>query len=170
MSADFKRDGALPTKFEIGHTGQGSYAIEFSNLSPLAIRNANGSLNTQNAYIDFGDIYVNTLRGTELEFALNTNIQKVLGNSAIYEQKLTQTDQAQNFALIAIRGFDFQSIAREAKFISDNSIAKLTNQENSSWGIGIPVYNLNANVALSEHKDKNTDKHGIAYNILASTQ
>ena len=36
-------------------------------------------------------------------------------------------------------------------------------------GIGIPIYNLNANVALSGTK-YDGDKNGIAYNVMASTE
>jgi hypothetical protein len=70
--------------------------------------------------------------------------------------------------LVAIRGMDFQSIARTARFISDNSIAAIASNDNS-WGIGIPIYNMNANVALSEKKYsyKNAaEKSGIGYNLV----
>src|SRR5690606_39319279 len=54
LATEFTRGGENETKLEIGHTGQGSYAIEFSNLSPLAIRKEDGLPNTQNAYIKIG--------------------------------------------------------------------------------------------------------------------
>ncbi len=182
LATEFTRGGENETKLEIGHTGQGSYAIEFSNLSPLAIRKEDGLPNTQNAYINFGDIYINSLQAKSLNFYVTDNIKKVLGinnrlTGNIYKQVLSEqlnnqawveTDKGSNVALIGIRGFDFQSIARQARFISDNSIAKLPTDEASSWGIGIPIYNLNANVALSEYKADG--KNGLAYNITASTQ
>lgn len=197
MSAEFTRGIDKETKLEIGHTGNGSYALEFSNLSPLAVRDAQGNLNTQKAYIDFGDIYINSIQAKSLNFYVSDKIKNILGEGAringnIYTQVLSDQyspsaeaeylktltaagrEAAQvgswnnkNAALIAIRGFDFQSIARQAKFISDNSIAKLSDQ-NSTWGIGIPIYNLNANIALSEYKSGT--KTGLAYNLTASTQ
>src|SRR5690606_39636708 len=100
--------------------GQGSYAIEFSNLSPLAIRKEDGLPNTQNAYINFGDIYINSLQAKSLNFYVTDNIKKILGinnrlTGNIYKQVLSEqlnnqawveTDKGSNVALIGIRGFE----------------------------------------------------------------
>lgn len=182
ISADFTREGnALlgtnqpPTTLEIGHTGNGSYAIEFSNLSPLTVRNSSSKtdLNTKNAYIDFGDIYINAIQAKSLDFLINDKIKKTLGVSNLVQtQQLSSLEKGNDFALIAIRSMDFQSIARKARFIADNSLAEITN-DTSSWGIGIPVYNLNANIALAgtEYTSKvdGGTKKGIAYNVMATT-
>lgn len=158
--------GQAPTTFEIGHTGIGSYAIEFSNLRSLVA--------DKNSYIDFGDIYINSIQAKSLEFLVNDKLKATLGlNNNILTQTLSTKSAGDNFAFIAIRGMDFQSIARTARFISDNSIAELTNTTDSTWGIGIPIYNLNANVALSEQKYSykgSTEKSGIGYNIAVSTE
>ncbi len=88
IAADFTRKGnALlgandkPTTLEIGQTGHGSYAFEFSNLSPLTIRNSTvvSDLNQRNAYIDFGDIYINTAQVKTLSFIVNENVKRVIG-------------------------------------------------------------------------------------------
>ncbi|WP_228127348.1 MULTISPECIES: hypothetical protein [Acinetobacter] len=42
--------------------------------------------------------------------------------------------------------------------------------DGGSWGIGIPIYNLNANVALSGTTYGTDNKQAIAYNIMASTE
>ncbi|TCB70657.1 hypothetical protein E0H88_07010 [Acinetobacter sp. ANC 4216] len=182
VSADFTREGntllgtnQTPTTLEIGHTGNGSYAIEFSNLSPLTVRNSSTKtdVNTKNAYIDFGDIYINAIQAKSLDFLINDKIKKTLGVSGLVQtQQLSSLEKGNDFALIAIRGMDFQSIARKARFIADNSLAEITN-DTSSWGIGIPIYNLNANVALAgtEYTSKVDagTKKGIAYNVMAST-
>jgi hypothetical protein len=161
MSADFtqaKNSQLSPTTFEIGHTGKGSYAIEFSDIRALTKQ--------QNAYIDFGDIYINTISGQSLDFLVNENLRATLmQDNHLLKQNLSSTN---NYALIAVRGMDFQAIASKARFIADNSLAALTN-DNSTWGLGIPIYNLNANVALTD-ATYNTDKQGIAYNIIASTE
>ena len=158
--------GQAPTTFEIGHTGIGSYAIEFSNLRSLVA--------DKDSYIDFGDIYINSIQAKSLEFLVNDKLKATLGlNNNILTQTLSTKSIGDNFAFIAIRGMDFQSIARTARFISDNSIAELTNTTDSTWGIGIPIYNLNANVALSEQKYSykgSTEKSGIGYNIAVSTE
>ena len=176
LAADFTSDSdpnipsnMLPTTLEIGHTGKGSYAIEFSKLRPLTTRDANNRLHGKNAYIDFGDIYFNTITGKDLEFVINNNLKEILkGSSNSLTQTISTRTQGEDFALIAVRGMDFQSIAAKARFISDNSLAELGG-DGGSWGIGIPIYNLNANVALRGTTYGSAQK-GIAYNVMASTQ
>ena len=180
LAADFtnasdtnKPGNMAATTLEIGHTGKGSHAIEFSNLRQLTTRSADGALHKKNAYIDFGDIYINTVTTKTLDFIVNENIQKTLAvTSPILKQTLTTETAPEDVVLIAVRGMDFQSIAAKARIISDNSLQKL-NGSGGTWGIGIPIYNLNANVALSAgtYDYKGTaNKNGIAYNVMASTE
>lgn len=181
VSADFTRTGnsllgaATPTTFELGHTGTGSYAIEFSNLSPLNVRTStdpNSAINSQNAYIDFGQIYINNIRTNSMGFVVNDQIKTILGAQnyeLIYNP--SPTGNASNMAFIAVRGLDFQAIARKARFISDNSIA-VNNTNEGTWGLGIPIYNLNANAAFFAKKYTNTVgtvKDGLGYDIAVST-
>lgn len=181
VSADFTRAGnsllgaATPTTFELGHTGTGSYAIEFSNLSPLNVRTStdpNSAINSQNAYIDFGQIYINNIRTNSMGFVVNDQIKAILGAQnyeLIYNP--SPTGNASNMAFIAVRGLDFQAIARKARFISDNSIA-VNNTNEGTWGLGIPIYNLNANAAFFSKKYTNTVgtvKDGLGYDIAVST-
>ena len=181
VSADFTRAGnsllgaSTPTTFELGHTGTGSYAIEFSNLSPLNVRTStdpNSAINSQNAYIDFGQIYINNIRTNSMGFVVNDQIQTILGAQnyeLIYNP--SPTGNASNMAFIAVRGLDFQAIARKARFISDNSIA-VNNTNEGTWGLGIPIYNLNANAAFFAKKYTNTVgtvKDGLGYDIAVST-
>ena len=145
VSADFTRAGnsllgaSTPTTFELGHTGTGSYAIEFSNLSPLNVRTStdpNSAINSQNAYIDFGQIYINNIRTNSMGFVVNDQIKTILGAQnyeLIYNP--SPTGNASNMAFIAVRGLDFQAIARKARFISDNSIA-VNNTNEGTWGLG----------------------------------
>ncbi len=75
-------------------------------------------------------------------------------------------------ALVAVRGMDFQAIARKARFILTISIAAQSTNT-GTWGLGIPIYNLNANVALFSKKytdSKGVSKDGLGYNIAASTE
>ncbi len=181
VSADFTRAGnsllgaSTPTTFELGHTGTGSYAIEFSNLSPLNVRTStdpNSAINSQNAYIDFGQIYINNIRTNSMGFVVNDQIKTILGAQnyeLIYNP--SPTGNALNMAFIAVRGLDFQAIARKARFISDNSIA-VNNTNEGTWGLGIPIYNLNANAAFFAKKYTNTIgtvKDGLGYDIAVST-
>lgn len=177
LSADFTGTNSTgrpatmaPTTLEIGHTGKGSHAVQFSNLRPLTTRNANGALHGKNAYIDFGNIYINTITAKSLDFIINENMQKTLGSSShVLKQTLSTAANGEDFAYIAVRGMDFQSIAAKARFISDNSLPELTG-DGGSWGIGIPIYNLNANVALSGTTYGADNKQAIAYNMLVSTE
>ncbi|WP_228722285.1 hypothetical protein [Acinetobacter indicus] len=180
MSAEFTREGnpllngRAPTTLEIGHTGTGSYAIEFSNLSPLAVRDSNNvdDLTKRNAYIDFGDIFINTVQAKSLNFIINENMQKVLGSNTLELIYNISPDQnAQNLALIAVRGMDFQAIARKARFISDNSIDAIT-ATSDEWGIGIPIFNLNTNLALyaKNYSRNGVDRSGLGYNLALSTE
>lgn len=178
LSADFLHSGANPTVFELGHTGTGSYAIEFSNLTRLNVRNSNdatATVNTQNAYIDLGDIYINNIRTNSLGFVVNEQIKNILGASA-YEQVYnpSSTVNPQNMVLVAVRGMDFQAIARKARFISDNSIADVNTGSTtaSTWGLGVPIYNLNANMAIysKTYTNKNNEtKSGLGYDLAMST-
>ena len=178
LSADFLHSGVNPTVFELGHTGTGSYAIEFSNLTRLNVRNSNdatATVNTQNAYIDLGDIYINNIRTNSLGFVVNEQIKNILGASA-YEQVYnpSSTVNPQNMVLVAVRGMDFQAIARKARFISDNSIADVNTGSTtaSTWGLGVPIYNLNANMAIysKAYTNKNNEtKAGLGYDLAMST-
>ncbi|WP_374666674.1 DUF6160 family protein [Acinetobacter sp.] len=178
LSADFLHAGSNPTIFELGHTGTGSYAIEFSNLTRLNVRTSNdpaAPVNLQNAYLDLGDIYLNNIRSNSLSFVVNEQIKNVLG-AATAEQiyNPSPTANAQNMVLAAIRGMDFQALARKARFISDNSIADINAgaKQASTWGLGIPIYNLNANVALysKDYINKSgTAKMGLGYDLAMST-
>lgn len=167
MAADFVSEGdpilkagQLPTTLEIGHTGTGSYAIEFSNLRALTPQ--------ANASIDLGDIYINTIQQAKtLDFVINKNMQNTLAQaSPVLVQTLNNTVDGGDFALIAIRGMDFQSIASRARFIS--SAASSANTA-GTWGLGIPVYNLNANLALAGITYGTDLKKGMAYNLMLST-
>ncbi|WP_180083074.1 DUF6160 family protein [Acinetobacter sp. YH12102] len=176
LSADFTGAASghpsniAPTVLEIGHTGHGSYAVQFSNIRPLTTRNADENLHGKNAYIDFGDIYINTITAKSLDFIINENMRKTLGHSSdVLKQTLSTAGDGEDFAFIAVRGMDFQAIAAKARFISDNSLTELGG-DGGSWGIGIPIYNLNANVALSGTTYGTDNKQAITYNIMASTE
>lgn len=155
--SEAQAQGLNATTLEIGHTGKGSYSVQFHDLRSLTGKNR--------AYIDFGDIYINTIQAKSLEFYINDKIKNILGKSSnILSQTLGTVDQ--DYALIAIRGMDFQSIATRANFVS-NDTGAVTGT--GTWGIGIPIYNLNANVALSGGQNQ-TGNQVIFYNAVVSTE
>jgi hypothetical protein len=65
---------------EIGHTGKGSYAVQFNELRSLTGKN--------NAYIDFGDIYINTIQAQSLEFLVMTILSQHLDKVIRFCSKL----------------------------------------------------------------------------------
>ena len=183
MSADFTRadagkdtvSGRTPTTFELGHSGTGSYAIEFSNLTRLNVRNSDAAgapLSSSNAYIDFGDIYINTVRTNSLGFVVNDQMKTLLGaaaNELIYNP--SPTVNPQTMTLVAVRGMDFQAIARKARFISDNSLP-VNDASSGTWGLGIPIYNLNANLGIyaQNYSRGGVEKSGLGYDLAMSTE
>ncbi len=168
----FDSSGNLTTqgvRLELGGSGVNSYALEFGNLTPLQVRknittgSSDTSLNTDYASINFGNIYLNTVQSQTLSFQIGSTLAKILGTTTglsttanssgnyqytqnVYEGAATSP----NILSMAVRGFEFQSIARSARFIADNSndAAHQTSTATSTWGIGIPIYNLNANLGL----------------------
>lgn len=192
VSADFlNRDGLsrmgaasthLPTTLEIGHTGKGSYAVEFSDIRSLSPTDIQGK--SVNAFIDFGDMYLNTVTLEQYAFAFNRKIADVLRfknpayvNAATtpnvkpfldYTNQQLAGSNSNDYVFFGMRGMDFQAIAARARFISDNSLAALSSNT-KTWGIGIPIYNLNANLFIAG-KDLGAGKQGLAYNIIASTE
>ena len=162
------------TKFELGHTGQNSYAIEFGNLTPLQIRTQSGSSLVDNnslAYINFGDIYINAVQTKSLEFEIGQNIAKLLGKQAGID-RYNLSNNAQNAVAIALRGMDFQAIARNAKFIANNSndASHQITAQSATWGLGIPIYNLNANLGIYGTTYGANNAEAIGFGLTMSTQ
>ncbi len=66
-------------------------------------------------------------------FVVNDQIKTILGAQnyeLIYNP--SPTGNASNMALLLYVGYDFQAIARKARFISDNSIA-VNNTNEGTW-------------------------------------
>ncbi|MHA3890992.1 DUF6160 family protein [Acinetobacter sp. GXMZU3951] len=162
------------TRFELGHTGKNSYVIEFGNLTPLQIRTQSGSslvANNSLAYINFGDIYINAVQTKSLEFEIGQNIAKLLGKQAGID-RYSLSNTAQNAVAIAVRGMDFQAIARNAKFIANNSndASHQISSQSATWGLGIPIYNLNANLGLYGTTYGANNAEAIGFGLTMSTQ
>lgn len=153
--------GAKPTTLEIGGAGLNSYGFEFSNLSPL-ISNSN-----ERAYFDSGNIYVNLANTKHLRMPSNTvlNTSRLRTNSGTDSFLTTNSDyesqQIHNLVenprsvVIGIRGFDFQALSKRGRFTSNAGLSgtgaraiSSSEGENNKWGLGLPFYNMNANLAL----------------------
>lgn len=149
-------DNSKETKLEIGGAGQNAFGFEFSKLQPLAF----GS--TDRAYFDSGDIYFNLVNTRHLRMPENTvlNSSRFGGNTTTFLTSSTDyVQQVHNFTnnpysfVSAIRGSEFQAISRRGRFTSSsnvsagNAIAASSGTANE-WGLGLPFYNLNANIAM----------------------
>ncbi len=168
IRGEFTNDGdsmltgnAKPTTLEIGGAGQNSYGFEFSNLSPL-ISNSN-----ERAYFDSGNIYVNLADTKHLRMPVNTVLnQSRLRTNDGTDSFLTVDDDYQKqqihgltsnprSVVIGIREFDFQALSKRGRFTSNAGMSGVgaraipsTEGTSNSWGLGLPFYNMNANLAL----------------------
>ena len=164
-------------KLEIGATGKNTFAVEFGNLTPLQVRKLDGgslALNQDLTKINFGDIYINTIKSNALDFQIGQNIATLLGRQAgVYRQTLYENQPVDpNILSVAVRGFSLEGVARSGRFIADNSndASNPTITQSGQWGIGIPIYNLNANVGLyGTNYGTNNEKQGIGFSLAMST-
>lgn len=145
------------TTLEIGGAGLNTFGFEFGNLTPLI------SGSTERAYFDSGSIFVNLADTKNLLMPENYTMQNsrfggtagnFLTSSADYNQQIhTNAGSVNPYSLIlAIRGMDFQALSKRGRFTSSagvsaaNAIAP-TDGLNNKWGLGLPIYNMNANLA-----------------------
>ena len=149
-------DNSKTTKLELGGAGTNAFGFEFSQLQPLAF----GS--TDRAYFDSGDIYFNLANTRHVRLPENSvlNTARFGGNTTTFLTSASDyVQQIHNFTnnpysfVTAIRGSEFQAVSRRGRFTSSsgvsapNAIAS-TDGINNKWGLGLPFYNLNANIAM----------------------
>ncbi len=162
VKADFTNDGSNPTTLELGHGGDNAYALQFSNFSPLLIRKQNngGAFNPDAAYFDSGNVYVNLANTKRLALPENS----ALNAAPFLAGKLTTLDDYNqlvhsatganpNAVVVATRGTEFQALSRQTQFIASPDVYKdgITANDpvgGGSWGLGLPFYNLNSNLAI----------------------
>lgn len=176
MKTDFVNDPQ--TYFDLGLSGKNAYAIRFRNLTPLQIRKDTvsnpTSLNSDLAYINFGDIYINAAKTNTVNFPLKAVLNKIYSGTfsdstlktALYA---SPTTTPANAIVIAIRGMDFQAIARQGAFVADNSINNPPSSNIGTWGLGLPIYNLNSNIGLYGIKGSN-DRQSLGFGLSMSTE
>lgn len=163
MKGEFTRDaadadGGTPTTLELSGAGKNAYGVEFGKLTPLLTRTTvEGALNSGRSYFDSGDVYINLANTKTLSMPENTvlNGSKIgntdyLTKSVDYTQQIHGQTSNPSSVVIGVRGMEFQALARQARFIASNDItdtSKIPAATVSEWGIGLPIYNLNANIA-----------------------
>ena len=182
MKADFENDAASTQKtyFDIGMSGKNAYVLRYGNLTPLQIRSNTATslaLNSDSAFIDFGDVYINAAQTNTIDFPISALLNKIYArNSSAAASTLktalynTPGSTPSNALVVAVRGMDFQAIARQGLFVADNSIINPVTNAGSSWGLGLPIYNLNANLGIYGVKDANNNKQSIGFGLSMSTE
>lgn len=167
MKTEFTKDndamlagGGQATTLEIGGAGLNAYGFEFSNLT--------GLMPNTRASFDSGNVYLNLADTKTLSLPVNSVFQSsrfgnglFLTSASDYIQNIHNLTTGENpYSLIAaIRGAEFQSISRRGRFTTSAGIANSANLFSQSgldnqWGLALPFYNLNANLAMYGTKVK----------------
>ncbi|MCH7332058.1 DUF6160 family protein [Acinetobacter modestus] len=188
MMLDTNMDGTLSsaeksnaTTLEIGGAGLNTYGFEFGNLTGLQ-SGSRGSF-------DSGNIYINLVDSKSVVLPANYTFQtsrfggtsgNFLTNAADYTQNIhTGTGNTNPYSiLLAIRGAEFQAISRRGRFtnsatynpasgyqaITEHDGSNSTTNQLNSWGLALPFYNLNANMALYGTKTDASTVYSYALN------
>lgn len=153
-------DNSKASTLEIGGAGNNTYGFEFGELSPLLV----GS--TSRAYFDSGNVYINLADTKQLLMPQNAALNAAkFGDGGFittpndYTQTIhTGTGNTNPYAMVlAIRGMDFQAVSKRGRFTATdtanstfgNDIAiTATAGSGNKWGLGLPFYNVNANMAV----------------------
>ncbi|MFC2996104.1 DUF6160 family protein [Acinetobacter sichuanensis] len=183
MKADFAKDTTNPadqkTYFDLGLSGKNAYVLRYGNLTALQVRkdttNSPTVLNTDLPYINFGHVYINAAQTNTIDFPISALLNKVYaGNfsssvlkTALYNSPSTTPSNA---LVVAVRGMDFQAIARQGSLFPDNSIVNPVTNSGGTWGLGLPIYNLNSNVGLYGIKAANNTEQKLGFGISMSTE
>ena len=169
MQTEFTKDGdtmlsnALgksgeATTLEIGGAGLKSYGFEFGNLTGLQ-KDARATFST-------GDVYINLTDSKQLNLPVNNVFQlSAFGNGSklttatdynqiIYDTYNTAANNRPYSLVAALRGAEFQAISRRGRFTAsagitdENYLFKKDDGMSNNWGLALPFYNLNANMAM----------------------
>jgi hypothetical protein len=160
FKADFSRTGSNPVTLELAHAGSNAYGVEFGNLSPLLIRKStSGSsppLNPDLAYLDSGNIYLNLASTRRMQLPVNEVLNAAplgagkLTTSSDYLHQVHNLSTNPKMVAVAVRGTDFQAIARSSRFIVSNDVTNAADLPvaGGTWSLALPFHDLNANIAL----------------------
>ena len=167
MKAEFtnasEQAGGEEFTLELAHAGDNAYGFEFSDLKPLLVRTAasGANLSTDRAYLDTGNVYLNLANTKRLQMPVNTVLNSArLGSGTIttnadYSHLVHNTATNPNTLVTAVRGLEFQAVSRRGRFLVSNDVLPSDPGwidpdagKNNTWGLGLPIYNLNTNIAV----------------------
>nr|WP_227612139.1 hypothetical protein [Acinetobacter sp. S54] len=158
--------GVEATSLELGGAGNQTYGLRFANITPLLTRkNMTGTettsgvaLNSDHAGLSMDGIYFNLVNANQITLPTNTALTSTyLGNSVDTNRLVTAADYIQTlssnntpYTVLAIRGMNFSALSRRGQFIYTDANSVVNNVSGTTqWGLGLPIYNLNANFAFS---------------------
>ena len=167
MKTEFTKDndpmlagGGQATTLEIGGAGLNAYGFEFGNLTGL-MPNTRASFNSGNVYLNLADTKTLSLPINSVFQSSRFGNGLFLTSVSDYIQNVHNLNTGDNpySLIVAIRGAEFQSISRRGRFTTSAGIinsANLFTQNgfDNQWGLALPFYNLNANLALYGTKVK----------------
>lgn len=182
------------TTLELSNGGAFGYGFRFENITPLVTRTGlTGSetgdvaLSTARGGLDMDGIYLNLVDSNMLKLPENKNLTGVslggvskLATLSDFDQIIAVTAAGAtnpNSAVLALRGVNFAALSRRGQFIATPDVtdaSKLPSSTPSKWGLGLPIYNLNANVAFYGKQsnglvDKIITKNNVGSDVYAPT-
>lgn len=160
MKADFTKEGdsmlgadGKATTLEIGGAGLNSYGFEFGNLTGLQ-PGTRGSFDSGNVYLNLVDTKSLTLPNNDTFQTSRFGNNSFLTTNSDYIQNIHSLNTRNPYALVvSMRGAEFQAISRRGRFTTSAGIIDSTNSFiqdglSNQWGLALPFYNLNANIAM----------------------
>ena len=159
MKADFTKDGdsmlgtdGKATTLEIGGAGLNSYGFEFGNLTGLQ-PNTRGTFDSGNIYLNLIDTKTVALPENETFQTSRFGNNSFLTSQADYSQNIHNLVNNPYAVMMSIRGGEFQAISRRGRFTTTAGVTDPTklfadNGSNNDWGLALPFYNLNTNMAM----------------------
>ncbi|MDR7017123.1 DUF6160 family protein [Acinetobacter sp. 3657] len=155
-SANNDSAGAATT-LEIGGAGLNTYGFEFGNLTGLQ-QGSRGSFDSGNVYINLADTKTALLPANYTFQTSRFGNGSFLTNPSDYSQNIhmLMTDTNPYSLLIAVRGGEFQALSRRGRFTNSartndtfgSAVPNINEHMNNEWGLALPFYNLNANIAM----------------------
>lgn len=164
MGADFTIDNdsmlgsdGKATTLEIGGAGLNTYGFEFGNLTGLQ-QGTRGSFNSGDVYINLADTKSVFLPANYAFQTSRFGDNSTLTTDADYIQNIhTGASTANPYSLlVAVRGAEFQALSKRGRFTNSartndafgQSVPNIAEHNNNQWGLGLPFYGLNANMAM----------------------
>ncbi|MFV5515521.1 DUF6160 family protein [Acinetobacter gerneri] len=191
--------------FDLGGAGTFAYGLRFKNITSLQTRSGITGTETQDIALNknhgsltmdevnngvAGGVYFNLVNSPTILLPVNTALSntflgKTNGTPIVLPSDYTQVIAATAIpsVVVAVRGMNFNAVSKEGQFTNTPDVTspnRVVDSTSQSWGLGLPIYNLNANIALygktSEGNTANpakgdniVTKNGTASTMMAPT-